>query len=179
MRKCVKWHFLIFLNVGLGSLPSFSDDLTLIDPSDRKLHDALFQKGVAKIANRPHRLAIVEPGACGHYQCLFRSEGTNEINKILKEYAEVDSETREVVVDMREKLFGLIDDSKVRVDWEFSAFTKHYTNPWTHEQPPDQLPPSVLIHLGPGSKIDWAQVIIPEGVKVIDKRDEKPPTRRD
>jgi len=158
---------------------------------NRPIQDRGWPAGTVELANLASRLGYWEgpPFGGGEYHFLYRSKNTEEFNKALKIFADINAPSIELYVhNGPEYSFWLKDDKERlekednRVDWTFLVWVpgnwdRLYNSPRSYmlssEQPNFRKPvaaPRVDVYIGGGGAIVWEKVKVPESVKVIDNR---------
>ncbi|MDG3006183.1 carboxypeptidase-like regulatory domain-containing protein [Paludisphaera mucosa] len=151
------------------------------DAGNKPLHDPGWPTGAAGIFNHPSRVAWWEgpPFGGGQWHSECRGDA-NALNAVLAEFARVDAKTRRVVVhDGVGYSFWLAPNGepqkRVKVDWVLMVWQA--TN-WErlHEmpadlnptEPDDDTPPAQLDVFT--DEIRWSDVVVPDGLTVVDQR---------
>jgi len=169
----------VYVALLLALLPQIAFALIEGAEGNEKLNDARLPKGAGAIINRRDRIAWWE----GEEE--FHADGRGDskvINKILADFAKLDVKTKRVVVHDGVGQSYLINmdmtSAKKRaaqIDWTFTVWPQEK---WEHSrrlfsrpnQPlpekPD-LPAQIDVYT---ANVRWADVVVPEGIEVMDKR---------
>ena len=150
---------------------------------NKPLTDPGWPAGAAAIFNHPGRIAWWEGPPFGGGQWHAECRGDAEaLNAVLDDFARMEAKTRRVVVhDGTGHSFWLAPNrepeklEKARIDW---AFTVWQPDRWERlrtlpadlnpTDPDETAPPSQIDVYTAG--IDWAEVTVPEGIEVVDRR---------
>ncbi len=142
--------------------------------------DRGWPEGTAAVANLPSRMSWWEgpPFGGGQYVFEYRCSKTAKFNEALKAFAAIKSDRHEVVVHNgpRNGSFG----DKGRLDWILTAWVadnwkRLYNNDksvFMADHPDFGKPvpaPWIDVHVG-GGGIVWDEVVVPEGVTVVERR---------
>ncbi|MGI6271758.1 MAG: carboxypeptidase regulatory-like domain-containing protein [Anaerohalosphaeraceae bacterium] len=142
--------------------------------------DRGWPEGTVTMANLPSRAHWWEGPSFGGglYGFQYRCNGTAEFNEALRVFAAIASDRHEVVVHNGPRTLPLRE--KPRMDWTFTAWVADnwkelFNNPKSvfmadHPDYGKPMPaPWIDVYVG-GGGIVWDEVIVPEGVTVVERR---------
>lgn len=176
-------------------LPTVSLGLIMISPGNSPVSNMGWPAFAEKAANVESRLGYWEGPPFGGGEYHFECAGdTAALNRALELFAGTRAPRLEVVVrdgphhstflpPAKAAELKQAADAKAQVDWELILWCpRHWHRLYNHpkfflgSRQPDRFrrpvpPPQLVVYVG-GGAIDWNQVKIPQGVHVLDHRDQ-------
>lgn len=161
--------------------PTFA--LIEVGEGNAPIDDPGWPKGAAAVFNHGARVSWWEgpPFGGGQWTGEFRGDA-KALNLALANFAKIDGDVKRLVVHDgigRKAFSGIQEELKPedRVDWTFAVWQPEH---WKRmrEMPPDLQPsnlvefdsPPLIIHAYTGGRVKWTNVVVPNGIEVVDER---------
>lgn len=189
MRNCRRLRRWVAASVVLACLCPAAHALVEVAVGNRPAGNVGWPTGCELVADLPSRLGYWAGGG-GQYHFSYRCANAAELNEALKLFAAIRTPALELVVhDGPGPHFGFgrrgAKEERPRAQWTFTVWRPEEWHRWNNSPrrlgPGGRLgarrpvpPPRIDVYVGGGSPIQWKAVVVPDNLRVDDRRKDAP-----